>query len=649
MPYSWAGIVPTSFVCSNLNNSKTFRGRLRERAGRRKRIMRKIFTLFSMFMLCLGIGAQTETSLIEAYKIYVPDQTVQAGGTAQLYLYMDNRNAIAVWDCTLVLPENVTYEDAALYTEAGCYTEAYNAEFTKQVNNDGSVSFHCEGEEGVGLVTTSMVGNPIAVVTVSIPSTVTAGKYNVTTKGIKLTEVSGTIHNYTNNNSEVTTELTIEEAVATYYTLTYIVDGEIYQTYQVEYGAEITPEAEPEKEGYTFSGWSEIPATMPDHDVEVTGTFTINTYFLTYVVDGEEYKRYEVEYGAEITPEADPEKEGYTFSGWSEIPATMPAHDVDIIGEFHVNSYTLIYKVDGEEYMSYTVEFGAEITPEAEPTKDGYTFSGWSEIPATMPAHDVEVTGTFTINTHTLRFVVDNTEMFSISVEYGTELAPIAEKVSETMEEKEGYTFYWIDEIPETMPDYDLTIQGAYDVNYYGVEFYMGEGGELISGQEVAYGDPIPVPDDPTREGYTFIGWEPAIPDAMPAEDLTFVAQWQINTYTVEVIGDYAQFVTVSNTNPTYGETVTISVLPDVDFASLWIDEGNGAYDVRDMMEGYTYTVEKVSFNFTVEAIYNVDPVGITGVQQNSSKDAIFDMQGRRVNKMNKGIYIVNGKKIAVK
>ena len=587
MPYSWAGIVPTSFVCSNLNNSKTFRGRLRERAGRRKRIMRKIFTLFSMFMLCLGIGAQTETSLIEAYKIYVPEQTVQAGGTAQLYLYMDNRNAIAVWDCTLVLPENVTYEDAALYTEAGCYTEAYNAEFTKQVNNDGSVTFHCEGEDGIGLVTTSMVGNPIAVVTVSIPSTVTPGKYNVTTKGIKLTEVSGTIHNYTNNNSEVTTELTIEEGVATYYTLTYIVDGEEYQTYQVEYGAEITPEAEPTKEGYTFSGWSEIPETMPDHDVEVTGTFSINTYILTYVVDG-------------------------------------------------------------EEYQTYQVEYGAEITPEAEPTKEGYTFSGWSEIPETMPAHDVEVTGTFTINTHTIRFVVDNTEMFSISVEYGTELAPIAEQVSKTMEEREGYTFYWIDEIPETMPDYDLTIQGVYDVNYYGVEFYMGEGGELISGQ-VAYGDPIPVPDTPTREGYTFIGWEPAIPDAMPAEDLTFVAQWQINTYTVEVIGDYAQFVTVSNTNPTYGETVTISVLPDVDFASLWIDEGNGAYDVRDMMEGYTYTVEKVSFNFTVEAIYNVDPVGITGVQQNGSKDAIFDMQGRRVNKMNKGIYIVNGKKIAVK
>ena len=75
------------------------------------------------------------------------------------------------------------------------------------------------------------------------------------------------------------------------------------------------------KEGYTFSGWSEIPATMPAHDVEVTGTFSINTYTLTYKVDGVVYKTSSIEYGAPITPEADPDpREGYTFSGWSEIP-----------------------------------------------------------------------------------------------------------------------------------------------------------------------------------------------------------------------------------------------------------------------------------------------------------------------------------------
>ena len=59
--------------------------------------------------------------------------------------------------------------------------------------------------------------------------------------------------------------------------MTYTVDGEVYKTYEMEYGATITPEAEPTKEGYTFSGWSEIPTTMPAHDVIVTGTFTLDT------------------------------------------------------------------------------------------------------------------------------------------------------------------------------------------------------------------------------------------------------------------------------------------------------------------------------------------------------------------------------------
>ena len=123
-----------------------------------------------------------------------------------------------------------------------------------------------------------------------------------------------------------------------------------------------------------------------------------NKHTLTYVVDGVEYKAYEIETGTTITPEAEPTKEGYTFSGWSEIPETMPAEDVTVTGSFTVNKYNLIYMVDGEEYKSYEVEYGATITPEAEPTKEGYTFSGWSEIPETMPAKDVTITGIFTQN-----------------------------------------------------------------------------------------------------------------------------------------------------------------------------------------------------------------------------------------------------------
>lgn len=140
------------------------------------------------------------------------------------------------------------------------------------------------------------------------------------------------------------------------YNMTYTVDGDIYMSYPIEYKSGIIAEAEPTKEGYTFSGWSEIPATMPDHDVTVTGSFTINKYKLTYMVDGMEYKTFDMEYGASITAEATPIKEGYTFSGWNDIPVTMPAKDVTITGNFIFIDVIEDVITDDDSYEIYTLD-----------------------------------------------------------------------------------------------------------------------------------------------------------------------------------------------------------------------------------------------------------------------------------------------------
>lgn len=60
----------------------------------------------------------------------------------------------------------------------------------------------------------------------------------------------------------------------TKYNLTYLVDGEVYKTYQLKEGETITPEPAPSKENCVFSGWSEIPETMPAYNVEITGSFS---------------------------------------------------------------------------------------------------------------------------------------------------------------------------------------------------------------------------------------------------------------------------------------------------------------------------------------------------------------------------------------
>ena len=374
------------------------------------------------------------------------------------------------------------------------------------------------------------------------------------------------------------------------YKLTYIVDDTEYKSFEIEFGAKITPEAEPIKEGYTFSGWSEIPETMPAQDVTVTGSFTVNRYKLTYMVDGAEYKSMEVEYGATITPEAEPVKEGYTFSGWGEIPETMPAHDVTVTGSFTINKYKLTYMVDGAEYKSYEIEFGATIMSEAEPKKEGYTFSGWGEIPETMPAHDVTVTGSFTVNRYKLTYMVDGTEYKSMEVEYGATITPEAEPV------KEGYTFSGWGEIPETMPAHDVTVTGSFTVNKYKLT-YMVDGAEYKS-SEVEYGATITPETEPKKEGYTFSGWG-EIPETMPAHDVTVTGSFTVNRYKLTYMVDATEYKSME---VEYGASITPEAEPVKEGYTFsgWslIPETMPAHDVT--VTG-SFTVNKYKLTYVVD------------------------------------------------
>ena len=156
--------------------------------------------------------------------------------------------------------------------------------------------------------------------------------------------------------------------------------------------------------GYEFVNWT-VGGVEVSAEAAFTATVTAETAYvanfvakeftITYKVDGEVYATETYAFGATVAAQADPTKEGYTFSGWSEIPETMPAENVTVTGSFAVNSYDVVYKVDGEVYATDTYAYGAEVVAQAEPTKAGYTFSGWSAIPETMPANDVEVIGSF--------------------------------------------------------------------------------------------------------------------------------------------------------------------------------------------------------------------------------------------------------------
>jgi hypothetical protein len=117
------------------------------------------------------------------------------------------------------------------------------------------------------------------------------------------------------------------------YTLTFKVDDEVYKTVELKAGDPVVLDT-PSKEGYTFSGWSEVPETMPANDVVVTGTFTINSYKVTFVYGGNVLQTITVKYGETIPLPTSLDSERYTLIEWLEVPATMPAHDVTINANF---------------------------------------------------------------------------------------------------------------------------------------------------------------------------------------------------------------------------------------------------------------------------------------------------------------------------
>jgi hypothetical protein len=136
--------------------------------------------------------------------------------------------------------------------------------------------------------------------------------------------------------------------------LAYYVDDALYKSFTLEEGEYITPEPAPEKEGYTFSGWSEIPERMPKHDVTVTGSFTLTSEQLA--LDGIQYTLWVKEKTAEIV--------GFDvtdgFTGQVSIPSTVTkdgtSFDVTRIGDSAFSKCENLTSVTIPESISFIGE-----------------------------------------------------------------------------------------------------------------------------------------------------------------------------------------------------------------------------------------------------------------------------------------------------
>ena len=313
------------------------------------------------------------------------------------------------------------------------------------------------------------------------------------------------------------------------------------KTIDVLYGEQLGDMPVPIRTGYFFRGWYDAPVEgkcYGNSDGKGTSRYdktenctlyaqwVINRYTITFnTAGGSEIAPITQDYGTAITVPADPTREGYTFIGWDKaIPTTVPAENMTVTAQWEINQYTITFDTaGGSEIASITQNYGTAITAPADPTREGYTFLGWDrEIPATMPAENMTVTAQWKINQYTITFdTAGGSEIAPITQDYGT---AITAPESPT---REGYTFIgWDKEIPAIMPAENMTITAKWKVNSYTITFDTAGGSEIAPITQ-DYGTAITAPADPTREGYTFIGWDTEIPTTMPAENMTLKAKWK--------------------------------------------------------------------------------------------------------------------------
>ena len=188
---------------------------------------------------------------------------------------------------------------------------------------------------------------------------------------------------------------------------------------------------------------------------------------------------------------------------------------------------TYDYGERGGIYAKQIVQAGEKAIEPDVPSRQGYQFTDWY-LDDTKYDFNAAVTGNMTLtakwtaNSYTITFDTDGgSAVAPITQDYGTTIkAPAAPT-------KTGYTFMgWEPEIPATMPAEDMTITAKWRINQYTVTFDT-DGGSAVAPITQDYGTAITAPADPTRGGYTFIGWDKAIPTTMPAGDMTIKAKWK--------------------------------------------------------------------------------------------------------------------------
>ena len=406
------------------------------------------------------------------------------------------------------------------------------------------------------------------------------------------------------------------------YKVTWNVNGAKVGETEVKYGEAIADFEYTAPEGYTFSGWTDKPETMPASNITVNGTTVANTYKVTWNVNGAKVGETEVKYGEAIADFEYTAPAGYTFGGWTDKPDTMPANDIVVNGTTVANGYKVVWKVNGEKVGETVVSYGDAIADYDYTAPEGYEFSGWTDKPETMPANEIVVNGTTTPKTYTVTWKVGDDFTTTTEVKYGEALAAPAYTPAA------GYDFEWVD-VPATMPANDaLVISGKLTAKTYTVTWKVN--GEIVGTTTETFGEAIADYAYTAPTGYTFSGWTDK-PDTMPADDALVINGTNIaNKYTVKFVD--ADGAEISSGEFEFGSDITAPSITVPDGMTLvgWVDGDGEAFTGKVPAKNVTYKPNIVS-NDNVPYAIEIYLENVDGVYELSGSTSLTGTTGQSV------------------
>ncbi|WP_207654515.1 InlB B-repeat-containing protein, partial [Lacrimispora amygdalina] len=444
-------------------------------------------------------------------------------------------------------------------------------------------------------------------------------------------------------------------------------DGSVLDKQEVAIGADATAPADPDRSGYTFTGWDKTTTNIQDHTI-LTAQYAINSHKLTLdgnggTLAGEESKNQSVNFGASldqalVAGKAGASRKYYTFDGWytdktggSKYPESgneMPDTNLTIYAHWERSSSEVVFKDWDESVLDkQEVAIGADAMPPAAPERNGYTFTGWDKLTTNIQDHTI-LTAQYTVNSHKLTLVgnggtLAGEESKSQNVNFGDSFDQVLAdgKVSAA---RKYYTFSgWYTEASggskysesgNKMPDTDLTIYAHWERISSEVVF-KDWNGSVLDKQEVAIGADATAPTDPERTGYTFTGWDK--PTTNIQNHVVITAQYSINGYllTLDGTGGTLEGIPKKEVVISFDQSFDQVLKDGRDQVTRPGYHFDGWYNSASGGSSYSYSGNQMpSINVTVyahwspntyEVIFDTDHVRWTGEKQ--KEDHTFDTE----------------------